>query len=602
MTPLAPVTVKADIIPVQEVALELEPISLLPSAETIMAYKLIKSQKVSYTVKSGASSATELWYSSQVEQAFIPVAEVPIVLPRQSGWLLCSPSDSQQSVQISPFVLHDQESVTVVMDHAWLPFDIEQARDAPTLFEVESTGAVLGAMVADQECCPPQVLNWFGAWREPSKTLIAIPGSGKYRATLWPTNQEPLVSPVRISRRTFPVAHETQWQDELRHTGQIEPGSAQKFLLSEYLQALNLVLSKGLVAYVWQNGRADALVAATSSNIQQHITVNGGELFLLNSGTQPAIYRLEQLTTSTESIHSLDPLTGFEQVYSAPGTIVFRIPESSNTLFISGDRITSRFLRDDGYVVEGAGACFSYANGSGLLEVSYAPGYVKVWQSQPDQQHQAFIGLPPDIAPEPLHSAAQPLQNAWQRWEFEVATPTYIVARADAAGITALVSPEGQILATSISSQFMGRQLEYYLRPGTYQLWTRPLNNVAQQGALALQRIEPVELDQQQQFPERLIQPGEVQVYRFQVSVASKVGAGVETESDQLETRLFNEQFESLAQGPLLFRRLEAGEYIFTVKLDENRAEPVRYRPLVLGHHGSRQGIPPDVLEQYQPH
>ena len=595
------VTLKADIVPVQEIALESEQIILFPASENVTAYKLIKAEKVSYTAKGDVSITAGLWYSPQVEQAFSPVAEVPMVLPRQSGWLLCSPSALQQSVQIAPFVFRDRESVTVVMDHAWLPFDIEQSKDIQALFEVESAGAVLGAMATNQEGYPPQVLNWFGAWREPSKTLIAIPGSGKYRATLWPTNQEPLASPVRISRRTFPVAHETQWHDELRHTGQIEPGSAQRFVLSEYLQALNLVLSKGLVAYVWQNGRADALVAATTGNIRQHITVNGGELFLLNSGTQPAIYRLEQATAATDSIYSLDPLTGFEQVYSAPGTIVFRIPESPHTLFVSGDRITSRFLRDDGYIVEGAGAFSSYAKGSGLLEVSYGAGYVKIWQSQPDQQHQAFIGPPPDIALEPLQSAAQPLQNAWQRWEFEVATPMYILARADAAGITAIVSSKGQVLATSISSQLTGRELEYYLRPGTYQLWTRPLNKVAQQGALVLQRIEPVELNQPP-FPECLIQPGETEVYRFHVSAASKVGAGVETESDQLETCLFNEQFESLAQGPLLFRRLEAGEYIFTVKLDENRAEPVRYRPLVLGHHGSRQGIPPDVLEQYQPH
>lgn len=595
------ITLKADIVPAQEAALGTEQITLSPASENVTAYKLIKAEKVSYSVKSGSSFLTGLWYAPQAEHAFIPVTEVPMVLPRQSGWLLCSPAVSQQSVQIAPFVFSHQQSVTVDMDHAWLPFDITQSNDVPTLFEVESTGTVVGAMVTDQECCPAQALNWFGAQREPSKTLIAIPGSGKYRATLWPTTSEPLSSPVRISRRTFPMTQETCWQDKPEQSGELEPGKARKFVLSEYFQALNLVLSKGLVAYLWQNGRTEAFVAAVSGNIQQHITVNGGELFLLNSETQPAIYRLEQVTTATDSIYSLDPGSGFERVYSAPGTIVFRIPENPHTLFVSGDRITSRFLRDDGYIVEGTGAFSSYASGSGLLEVTYKPGYVKVWQSQAARQQAAFIGPAPDVAPEPLGAAAKPLQNAWQRWEFEVASPTYVIARAEATGVTALVSPEGEVLTTSISSQYTGRRLEYYLRPGVYQLWTRPLSNVHQQGTLVLQRIKPVELDQQP-FAERLIQAGETQVYRFQVSVASTVGAGVEAESDQLQTRLFNQQFEPLAQGPLLFRRLEAGEYIFTVKLGENRVEPVRYRPVALGHHGSRQGIPPDVLEQYQIH
>ena len=89
-------------------------------------------------------------------------------------------------------------------------------------------------------------------------------------------------------------------------------------------------------------------------------------------------------------------------------------------------------------------------------------------------------------------------------------------------------------------------------------------------------------------------------MFHFQVTTQAKVGVGVQTESDQLETRLFDAQYNLMAEGPLIIQEMEPGEYILTVTTSSSMSPPLQYRPVILGQHGSQQGIPADVMNQYQ--
>jgi hypothetical protein len=121
-----------------------------------------------------------------------------------------------------------------------------------------------------------------------------------------------------------------------------------------------------------------------------------------------------------------------------------------------------------------------------------------------------------------------------------------------------------------------------------------------QQGKLRLQKITPQPLDSDAASRTWLIHSGEIQVFRFQVTTKATVGVGVQTESDRLQTKLLDKQFKLLATGPLVFQELEAGEYLFTVRTISPSSPPVQYRPVVFGHHGSLQGIPAEVIKEYQ--
>ncbi len=590
-----------------------------PSAE-FAAFKLQNADKISYMlsgqdIRSGNDDAQTIFFCPHTEQAFKTVKDVPVVMDNHSGWLLwktvaqtppfAKTTMTKNIVIIVPFSLN--KDVTLVKPgRSALPFDFEQSLDAPMLLEIHSVGANLGAMAVSREHDISRRLHWFGMWMEPSQTLVAIPGKGTYRGKIWSTSTDAVRSNVRIHQRSFPLKHQSNWENVVRHEGKIQPGESHKINLDASPHTLNVLLSKGLVAFVWQNGQTEAIAAAINRNLQQQINVGGGELFLLNAGGETAVYRIEKEERVSEIVQTLDETFGFERVFTRSGKILLNIPKTGKTIFVAGDHVESRFLRDDGQVVEAhemilsqIGRVQQYQTATGVLELRYQPGYGRVWQSTPQSRQQHFMGDFPEIAAENLQHEEGPLQNDLQIRTFSVNHPTYIIAQADTPGITAITS-QNRILATSVSSRPTGRQIEYFLQPGEYQIWTRPLKGLRQNGTLYLHKITPYSLDNPALSKTWLIHADETQVFHFRISAKTTAGIGVQTESDRLESRLFNRQFTVIAEGPLIVQEMEAGEYILTVKTNDSTLAPVQYRPVLFGRSGSLQKIPAEVIEQYQ--
>lgn len=369
----------------------------------------------------------------------------------------------------------------------------------------------------------------------------------------------------------------------------------------------DLLLSKDLVAFAWNNGAAEAFAAAVDGNTQQRINVTGGHLIVLNTGQGAGLYRIEKNDAAGDAAgdtaQPFEPVAGFEQAFRAPGRLVLDVPAHRQHIYVDGDRIESRFLRDDGRIIERAGTLELAPSAGGRLEIDYQSGYVRVWRSTPEDQARDKIqphNLPPfaDLPLEACDDGVGVLQDAPQRWRITLAEPQYVVIEADAPGMMALVA-DNQVLASSIGSRAAGHHLRYFLPAGKYALWTRPLQGVAQQGAIRMQAVTPYDLDGAM-LKSWLIAPGETQVFRFDVATESTVGVGVETESDRLWAELRDEAFTLLASGPLMLEKLDAGTYLCIVRPNADGAAPVRYRPVVYGHTGSDQGIPDDVVKEYQ--
>ena len=422
-----------------------------------------------------------------------------------------------------------------------------------------------------------------------------MPRKGKYRAKIWQTRETIETEKVHLSTRTFRLEERVKFGKTLSYEGPIKAGSAKAFVLDKSRQTYELLLTGGLVAFVWDGKHTQVLIAA-HRNTQESITVPGGELFIANRGDEAGLFRIERKRETVETVRAFDSKQGFEGIFAETGTVSLLIEEvkEQKELFVVGDAVKARILGNDGIIREGER--FEPHRAEGILELSYGPGYVKVWEANPQEKDLTFMGKKPRRV-KGLADGVAKLENRSQRWMFDLKRPAYIIVDAEGPGVTALLADQ-KVLATSVGSSNKGRQLRYFLPSGEYQLWTRPLEGTTQTGNIRLLKVFPKPLDSVSDSP-RLIRPGEIQVFKFNVTVNGKVGVGIRTESDQLDAKLFDSQFKRLASSPVMIQELELGGYLLTVETIPQALGPIQYTPVVLGHTGGRQEIPEEVIGEY---
>ena len=563
-----------------------------PYAEPI-ALELTDADQSSYWAHE--STGALLQFSSTLERPFETVMDAPVVMNDGRGWLILNPYEKTQHLTLEPFVLSTGTVKTVELGQLPFAFDLENENDGPLLLEVNSIGGQIGAMTYTSDSQFGSKFHWGGRGMAPSKTAAAVPSKGKYRAKIWQTRETVETEKVHLSTHTFRMEERIQFGQVRSYEGPIKPDSAKTFVLDKSRQTYELLLTGGLVAFVWDGKHARALVAA-HSNIQESITVPGGELFIVNRGDEAGLFRIERKKEIAETVQVFDPKQGFEGVFAESGAVSLLIEEvkDQKELFVVGDAVRSRLLGNDGIIREGER--FQASRAKGILELSYGPGYVKVWEADPQEKDLAFMGKRPRRV-KGLSEGLAALEHRSQRWMFGLERPAYIIADADGSGVTALLADQ-KVVTTSIGSSNKGRQLRYFLPPGDYQLWTRPLEGTTQTGNIRLLKVFPKPLNTTSDSP-RLIRPGEIQVFTFSVTVKGKVGVGIRTESDELDAKLFDSQFKLLASSPVMIQELELGEYLLTVETIPQAPAPIQYTPVVLGHTGGRQEIPEEVIGEY---
>ena len=572
-----------------------------PYAEPI-ALELTDADQRSYWVNE--STGAPLHFSSILERPFGIVMDAPVVMNDGRGWLILNPYENTQRLTLEPFVLvpihrnprYAGQGTIQTIELGQLPFafNVENETEGPLLLEVGSIGGQIGAMTYTSESQFGSKFYWGGMGRAPSKTVVAVPGKGTYRAKIWQTRETVEREKIHLSTRAFRLEERIRFGKVRSYEGSLKPSSAKTFILDRSRHTYELLLTGGLVAFVWDGEHTLVLVAARG-NSQELITVHGGELFIVNRGDEAGLFRVERKRETSELVQEFDSKQGFERVFTEAGTLSLRIGsvKGQKELFVAGNTVTSRLLGSDGLIREGAH--FQVNRAQGILELSYGPGYVKVWEAEPQEKDLTFMGKRPRRV-KGLSNELSKLENRSQRWMFDLKHSAYIIADADAPGITALLADQ-KVLTTSVGSS-KGRQLRYFLPSGDYQLWTRPLKGTAQAGHIRLLKVFPKPLDAASEAP-RLIRPGETQVFAFDVTVRGKVGVGIRTESDQLDAKLYDSQFRLLASSPVMIQELEHGEYLLSVETIPEASVPIQYTPVVLGNTGGRQEMPEEVIGEY---
>jgi hypothetical protein len=543
----------------------------------------------------------------------------------KQGWLVAAGKYPRSQVRLETLSMKSGQTMDVVFNELPVTLAVDQKAGEPMLLSVRSVNALMGAAVFPLAHLPGKVFTRPGMLAAPAYTLVGIPGDGEYRAYVWLTSPTPMVfseknrfdrgERVNISLTGYPKQEELDFRAAASLEAGVEPGQSVWLRLKDEPRLVALTMARGLAAFSWSRGSAVDIAAALDKNRLGSITVKGEWLYVLNTGPQPARFRAEKLGVPPLEATAFDPRRGFESILDTEGTLGFQLPQipGDMKLMAAGTRFSSQVWGSDGKIYTGieqeSGKNFFleyYDPGvsGGFLEIRHGPGLVKVWLASAADDGLSFMGDRDAAVSAVFREGMGQLTFQPQLWEFSLENPGYVNVETLEPTVIALLSG-GQLLYMSVSAFRGNHQLSYYLSAGTYRLWTRVLAGAAPVGAagnygnLRLNIIIPTVLEEGRESEMQIIRPGEIQVFSFAVEAEGtvNVGVGLKTESDSLEAQVFDERSRLVSTGPLMVKELSPGTYLLVVK---TRDIPVQYRPVLLGAKGSREGVPPEIIQQYK--
>jgi hypothetical protein len=142
-----------------------------------------------------------------------------------------------------------------------------------------------------------------------------------------------------------------------------------------------------------------------------------------------------------------------------------------------------------------------------------------------------------------------------------------------------------------------GCELVRLLPAGTYRLLVRPFAGQPLPGTLRW-IAEPVATLGEGIGPEEWVAPSEVRVYRFSTASKGWMGLGVQTSSELLSCSIYDANHQLLGDGCQQYLRLEQGNYLLMIRLSgRGSAQPLRFRPVLLGLAGAQAAVPEDYLK-----
>jgi len=587
----------------KEIALEKNQIKLT----TPDAIRFQNNNRLSYCFN---TSSKRTYYSPELERPCLILDGFTKGTKNINAWLV---SEDGKSITIQPFDVKTEQPIKVMLGKFPISFSIKQTQKAPMLLKIKSIKGIVGAMVFPENNLPENHVQWSGMLAKEAQTLVGIPGSAEYRGYIWSTNKTPLVTSENIKEvvqdrvsiyiNSYPIQGTKDLRNVSNLEAEIPAGRSFLLLLEDKEQILNMVLTKGLVAFSWFLDKPFDIVSGLNQNRECQIKVNGKNLFVLNTSNHPGLFRVEKMEKAYTELDKLDLKNGFEKLFKKPGKLRFKIEEIPENmhLFITGDIVNSCFWGSDGLIYNSIYSrnpfdTFRYNVKQGYIEVDHNEGFVKIWQASLDDYALTFIGKFEEAHIEEFQNNRGDMIGISQVWPFSLEKPGFISVKTSAPVVLALLS-EDKLLKMSVCYENKRCELNQYLQPGNYKLFTRPINGLSGKGILKLNKITPIDINNGIKNDLHLIRPGEIQVFRFYVKEHINVGVGLKTESDNLEAYLYDEKSTLISKGALMFDKLKPGKYILVVK---THGTPVQYYPIILGAQGTRKGVPEDVIRKYK--
>jgi hypothetical protein len=379
--------------------------------------------------------------------------------------------------------------------------------------------------------------------------------------------------------------------------GAIAGASALPLKLPGGAARLGLTLSPMNAALFVKHGSIRSTHWAGDESLQEAVTTDADQVWLINAGTGEARYGIELVPGSGETETALQPGGLLERNLGTVGRlrIPVEIPKAENAayrLHVRGD--TRALWQEDGGRVIGGDDIPLRAGG--VLWLQHQPGTVVAWldDAQTGSAEQALRWLKSlqETAVKPPQSVS--LKGKQQVLSFRLDQPAMLHVRTGMPVVTQYLV-EGRPAQTE--AHLHGARLNLPAPAGSSRLLVRAAGADGLAGTATVMTTPVIPLSEGM-GPEVLLASGSARLFSFELKQPATLGIGIRASSDVANSTLYDERGTVQSQGAVQMPALAPGRYFLAVELPPDSA-PVRVQPIVLGLKSPDTRPPYEILRRY---
>lgn len=555
-----------------------------------------------------------LLFSTGIEVPALPAAAATVPVTSEGTWIVLEDLKPPIKIESKEEPLRAGRAAVFFSQGEPQYFTVSENDKQVTLLFAETPTGISGIELGTMDGRFNSTVDWNAMSVQQGLTVTGFGGEEDYRGRVWSAKGKKQIR-IALSRETYPVTETVPLSQD---TLALEPGKAVKINLFESgefeTRSFSILLARGTAAILQNRTGPYAVAYAAERNQEFLLPDKGGEMYLINILDRPSLARIEY--RSATQIPVLSPRDSIEIVPSSmEKTPVFNIAKGGRWLavlqddaLISGDLV---LFGEDGKIYDGEPMGYGlpgviFPPVGGLLQAANTSDYMRVWISFSDVPVADLLGSGVKSTASgisfPLPSRFPVLPQGYQTtpdtgtvWRLENAKGKFIRLSAAGPGMIWIHGPNGfERIAVSGGTDL---ELSAYLAGDQYSIYYRPFISADRKAAgVSVSMLQPEQLFENRE-KRYFIKPDEERVFIFEVASEGNIGVGISAEEEGPTGTLYDSNFKFLGEGPLLFRSLEPGEYLYIVR---GVGKAVQYQPLIFGVEGSRRGIPEDIKEQYQ--
>lgn len=369
---------------------------------------------------------------------------------------------------------------------------------------------------------------------------------------------------------------------DARYAALLPGRSAQPLELASGAGQLDISLAAGIAAVFSGGALQPVTIWAGKRAISRTLVGDWTHLVLVNTGAAAAPVAVEATPGTGGRLAAGQVMKRF---FGASGSLSLQVDATS------GDRLTvagaqATFIARSGRVMRGTSLMPSAA---GELVLDYDPGLVAAWIERDGTSPWPSAPAQHVTPPQSLPLAGEAMAIA-----LEQTGPTLLRARTTAPAILLLTQGDAPVQTMVFPA---GAELYRYLTAGSAALRLYSPHDGALGGALEL-TTTPIEPIGEGLGEARVLAPGGMLLFGFEVTQAAEVGAGVRSDPDRADVRVLDTSGQVVGTGVAQMHRFEPGRYLLEVRAPTQGAT-LTVRPALVGLVPPPAGPPPEVMAQY---